>query len=154
MGRVDEEAGLPSTTQSTGSCLALGILPCLLFSFCCLVSLPCSCLCFFPYISDFLSPYLSLDPLYLFPRAFPNLLPTLSFSVSWCPSVAVPVSSVFCYSCLCFCRLSTLSDPSVSTSIPLDPPALPQWRNATLPSLTSSMSRTPRYTIFRRRLKR
>lgn len=50
--------------------------------------------------------------------------------------------------------LESLSDPSVSNSIPLDPPALPQWRNATLLSLTSSMSRIPSYTIFRRRLKR
>ncbi|XP_038968315.1 outer dynein arm-docking complex subunit 1 isoform X6 [Rattus norvegicus] len=50
--------------------------------------------------------------------------------------------------------LESLSDPFVSNSIPLDPPALPQWRNATLLSLTSSMSRTRNYTIFRRRLKR
>lgn len=27
--------------------------------------------------------------------------------------------------CLCFCRLATLSDPSVSNSIPLDPPCTP-----------------------------
>lgn len=39
--------------------------------------------------------------------------------------MAVPVSSVFCFSCLCFCHLSTLSDPSVSTSIPLDPSCTP-----------------------------
>lgn len=146
--------GYPAPPAALRTCLALGTLPCFRFSFSCLVSLPCICISVSFHLSQTSSLYICpstlsvcfLGPSQIFYR------PYLSGCVGALLWLFLFHLSLFF--CLCFCRLSALSDPSVSNSIPLDPPALPQWRNATLLSLTSSMSRTPRYTIFRRRLKR
>lgn len=81
--------GYPAQPAARSTCLALGALPCLQFSFCYLSSLPCICISVSFHVSRVSSPFCP------FPEAFPNLLSlTLSFSVCWCPSVAVPVSSV------------------------------------------------------------
>lgn len=151
MGTVDEEAGLPSTTRSKAHLPCPGD-PTLSPVFILLLGCPClaSASLFLPSLHICLS---TLSVCFLGPSQISFYRPCLSQCVGGCP-LWLFLFHLSLFFCLCFCRLSALSDPFVSNSIPLDPPALPQWRNATLLSLTSSMSRTRNYTIFRRRLKR